>query len=366
MRRNEELLWLLIRDPFGLTGLLLMLLALTNLFLYGVNLPENPEPWNYWIAWLYPIVFALLGPIFLYLATHNIYRRSREFLRAIAVERKRLLEAIKNIDTMKIDAIPSSSEFGINNVDIEILEIIKESGGYVPLIFRDLEEAPFSNEQVRRSVAKLWVLDYINVPTEVKSKIVLTPRGLDALHLPHITFATRIPEDISLMLIHANALYREGDFYKVILRCYSTLERALKMHLIPAIDDYQEKWNEKVDKKLANVPENERKKYYWNGVKTIASLNDLWNFYRKNTGLSRKWRELGERVVKYTAEEKKRIEEMERIVNKSVDVVADVRSTYAHDKPTKKYEKDAYRVLKLTELVVGMMFEDFKNQFAGE
>ncbi len=346
----------LMHETLGIMGLLFMLLALVNIFLYGATLPENPKLWDHWILWLYPIIFAILGGIFFGFALISLKKKARKFIGEVRAEINDLKKRMRVIMNSKetIEEI-SDSEFGLSSIDIDILNIVKESGGFIPILIQNLDESPFSWKQIFKSMAKLALLNLIILPDE-GMKIVITSHGLDALALPRITYTSKIPEDLVLMIVHAELLYREKKYDIVILKCNNILERALRNYLIPTIPNYENLWNEKIDEEYSR-----------------AALNKLWNFYRKYTSLSKKWMELAERVVKYTSSykdlhqkmqeemERKLTKEMARIANKSIDVITDVRSRYAHDKPSEKYEKDAYRILKLTELLLGMLFEDFKE-----
>ncbi len=385
---------LLLFDPFGAIGLLFLLVGTIDTLLYGILVAYEKVSIYDWKAWFYPMLFLMASLPFLSISFCNLKRDSQRFISRIKREEKGLERRIRELENGKKAPEVNSSEFGVNNLDIEIEHVVKENGGFVPLVKKDIKESAFSDEQAIKSLAKLSMLEYIHVPQPERKrkdapekyigclkgvglKITLTPKGLDALELPRITFATKVPEDISLMMVHARLLYRDGKSHMAILKCYNVLERALKVHLIPTIDGYAEKWDEHVMKKLGKGNEKEMAIYRWKGSATVASLNDLWNFYKKNSNMSRRWSEMTDRVVKYTTREEKEIKqyldklskaemeqkkEMGRISDRMIDVVADVRSAYAHDKPSAKYDKDAYRILTLTELALGVMFEDFKER----
>ncbi len=377
--RQRRMIGLLLFDPFGIIGLLYLLFGIIGLMVYSVLVAYEDISIYDWHAWLHPMVLILLSSFFMWIALYRIKKDGQRFVMKVRKEQEKLERRIKSLEHG--EDLPDSvdtSEFGISNLDIEVENVVKESGGFVPLLKGEIEESPLSHQQAINSLAKLSLLGYIRVPeADAGLKITITEKGLDALELPRITFATRVPEDISLMMVHANLLYREGKSHMAILKCYNVLERALKMHLIPTIDGYAEKWDEHVLKKLGNGNEKEMAIYRWKGSATVASLNDLWNFYKKNSDMGRRWTDMTDRVVKYTTREEKEIKqyleklskaeldqkkEMGRISDRTIDVIADVRSRYAHDKPSEKYDKDAYRILTLTELALGVMFEDFKER----
>ncbi len=359
--RNKKLFWVIVVEPFGLVGTIFMFIGLANLLLYGVNLPENPSIWGFVFAWLYPVFFILLGTAFLLISLHILKRDALRFLKDIRERRRKLERKLREFDKgIGYETVITDSEFGVNSVDIEVLKVLEESGGFAPILRKELQDTPFSTEEVITSLAKLWLLGYIRIPEGKGMKITITSRGIDALKLPESTFASKIPEDIALMVAHANHLYREGKFDEVIIKCNNILERALKVHLIPSVEDYKDKWNEKVRAKFGNSKGVEQ--FFWKGERTKASLNDLWNFYRKNADMGRRWEELADRNVKYISKYMEALKEMDRVVDKGVDTVADIRARYAHDKPENRYEKDAYRILKLTEIILGVMFETLKQR----
>ena len=360
MRKNKDVLqWsIILHSSYGIVGALFLVLGILDMMLYAINITYDTKQIYDWKIWAYPLLFLFISSLCFRIAIYNIKKSSRKFLNEIFKKRKTLEENMNKLEKGKIKDIDeslTSSEFGINNTDIEMEYIIKETGGSIPLLKEEIENSSFSYQQAISSLAKLSLLEYIRLPNK-GLKITLSTYGLDVLELPRITFLTQIPEDIGLMIAHAELLYREKNYEEVILKCYNILERSLKIHLIPSIDDYVQKWNEKIDNTMKDKSEKKKEEFKWRGTKTKASLNDLWNFYRKYAKLNKKWLELTERVVKYTSE-------IERITNKSVDVIADVRSAHAHDKPTEKYIKDSYRILKLTELVTGVMFEEFRKKY---
>ncbi len=361
---NRKLFWAIVADPLGIVGMLFMLMGVFNVFLYGVNLPENPEHWNYLLAWLYPLFLFFLGIIFFLLAIYRLRSGSRKFIKSVKKEARVLRKKLENVDRGDFSGTLQASEFGVSMMDLEILSSIRDSGGFIPVLVKELEGLPFDNSEILKSVAKLWLMGYINIPSKVSTKLTLTVAGMDILELPRLTFTTKVPEDIALMVAHANVLYRNGNYQEVILKCYTILERALKVHLIPSIDEHARKWNEKVEAKYGKDAKGVEK-FFWNGAATKASLNELWNFYKKHANMTRKWSELTDRMVKYTSKYVEALDTLNkeelRVVDKGVDVVADVRSAYAHDKISAKYEKDAYRMLRLMEIVLGIMFDTMKT-----
>ncbi len=257
-------------------------------------------------------------------------RSGQRFIQEIKREEKALEKCIKYLEQGKClpDTI-DASEFGINNLDIEVEQMVKESGGFVPVLSEELKESPFSHEQAVRSLAKLSFLGYVRVPeTATGLKITITSKGLDTLELPRITFSTKIPEDIALMLGYAHALYRNNEFETAIGKCYNLLERALKVHLIPSIDDCQRKWDETHENK-------------WKGSKTKIALDALITFYKENSKIDK---------------------ESYKFIVVSVKYISEIRSRYSHDKPRPKRKNDAIRVLNLTEIVLGLLFEDMKKR----
>ncbi len=358
-----KMLRLVILSPLGIIGAGFLALGTAGIFLYGLLIAYKPSLVYQWQSWAYPLIFLLLAAIFMNASLVSLRRRSLKFLENVREEERRIKDGVLNEGE-------ESSEFGPNTMDIEILRIVKDSGGYVPVLMQQLADSPFSVRDGIRSVAKMSLLGYVRLPGEESNtqekglKITITPRGLDALELPLMTFASLVPWDISLMLIRANILYREGNHEKAILEIYNLLERAFKVHLIPTIPGYREKWNEGIAKKV-DGDEKEIARYSWKGEKTIASLNALWNFYKKNSSLGRKWSELADRTVKELEGEKERVKEELRAMDKIVDVIADTRSRYAHNKPGGKYRKDAYRLIRLAEILIGVLFEDMKERTFG-
>lgn len=370
-----KMLRLVLLSPIGILGAGFLTLGAAGIFLYGILIAYKPSLVYQWQSWVYPLIFLSLAAVFIYFSLFSLRRNSLKFLEDVRREE----EKIKN-GFMKSEE--ESSEFGPNNRDMEILRIIKDSGGYVPVLRQHIIDSPFSIKDSAKSIAKLSLLGYIRIPVNKDlskpahplrrgdevyktkgTKITITPKGLDAMELPPVTFASLVPWDISLMLIRANLLYREGNYEKAILEVYNLLERAFKVHLIPTIPDYREKWNESIAKKVGNN-EKEMKLYSWNGEKTISSLNALWNFYKKNATLGRKWSELGDMEIKQIEKEKSLLDD-KKMADKIVDVVADTRSRYAHNKPGEKYRKDAYRIIKLAEILIGVLFEDMKEKSFG-
>jgi len=352
-----KILRLALFTPVGILGAAFLILGTAGMFLYGILIAYRPSLVYQWQSWAYPLSFLLLSSIFLYVSIFNTRRSSFSFLQKIHNHEKKIRTEISEFD---FENMEESSEFGVNSRDIEVLRIIKDSGGFLPVFIYIVHESPLSQEDAIRSLAKLSLLDYISLPKDTL-KMTITPKGLDAMELPMITFASLVPWDISLMLIKANHLYREGNWEKAILEAYNLLERALKIHLIPTVEDYVEKWNELIKKRVGN-DEKTFDIYRWRGEKTVASLNSLWNFYKKESNLGRKWSELVDRGVKYLEKEKSILKDRERLIDRGIDVIADTRSRYAHNKPGGKYEKDAYRIIKLTELIVGVLFEDIKRK----
>ena len=348
-----KILRLAILSPIGILGVGFLFLGSAGIFLYGLLIAYRPNLIFQWQSWVYPLIFLSIASILISFSLLSIRRGAIKFINEVKEKEKDLQKYTINND---IDIInEESSEFGINSRDIEILKMIWDSGGFIPILKQQIFDSPFSMDEAIISLAKLAILEYIHISNEkMKLNITITPQGLDALELPKITFTSLVPWDISLMIIKANLLYREGNYDKVILSVYNTLERAFKAHLIPSIDDYREKWNENIKKKFGN-DEKSIKLYEWAGIKTIASLNALWNFYKKEANIGRKWEGLIDREVKYLEEER-------RMIDKIIDTIADTRSKYAHNKPGRKYVKDAYRLLKLTEIVIGVLFEDLKNR----
>ena len=332
--KYQKFLFVILFRPWGSVGMFLSALGIIGISIYFINSAYNPGLFFDWRPWLYPLLLAFIGLLFIFLSLNGIRKDAINFLGDIERERKGMVKRLESIEKGEIEgsAIPDSSEFGINDLDIEIITLIRENGGYIPLIKKDIDESSISYSQAIRSLAKLELMGYVKIFEENpkrREKLILTVKALEILEMPRIAFSTLIPEDINLMLIHANILYRRGEFETSIGKCYNTLERALKTHLIPSIDDYVEKWNKKhPDRK-------------WKGNKTMVSLNALFNFYRENVEMDRN---------------------MARFVKNAIDYIAEIRSRYAHDKPSEKYKNDAYRVLKLTELILGMMFENLKEQ----
>ncbi len=351
-----KMLRLVILSPIGILGAGFLALGALGIFLYGILIAYRPSLVYQWQSWVYPLIFLSLAAIFIYFSLFSLRKNSLKFLEDVRSEEKKIKNGI-------MKSFDNSSEFGPNNRDMEILKIIKDSGGYVPVLRQQLIDSPFSIGDGVKSIAKLSLLGYLRIPEEKGMKITITPKGLDAMELPPITFASLVPWDISLMLIRANILYREGNYEKAILEVYNLLERAFKVHLIPTIPDYREKWNESIAKKVGNN-EKDVKLYSWNGEKTIASLNALWNFYKKNAALGRKWGELGDMEIKSVEREKALLDE-KKMADKIVDVIADTRSRYAHSKPGGKYRKDAYRIIRLAEILIGVLFEDTKEKSFG-
>jgi len=333
--RYQKLLFVILFKPSGIIAFFSILLGFLGISLYTLMIAYNPSLFFEIRPWFIPILLLSIGAIFLYLSIKSIESDSQKFVKDIKEEKKRIeriIESLENSD-MEKSPLPDSSEVGINDLDIEIIELVKENGGFIPILKKDIDESSISYKQAVKSLAKLEVMGYLRISQEGKNrgekKIIITVKGLELLEMPRVTFITVIPEDITLMLVHANILYRKGEFETSIGKCYNTIERALKTHLIPSIDDYIEKWNKK---------HSDRK---WKGNKTMVSLNSLFNFYRENVNMDKN-------VAKF--------------VKNAIDYIAEVRSRYSHDKPSEKYQKDAYRVLKLTELILGMMFENLKEQ----
>ena len=359
-----KMLRLVILSPLGIIGAGFLVLGAAGIFLYGILIAYRPSLVYQWQSWAYPLLFLLLSAIFISFSLFSLRRSSLKFIDDVRNKEKKIKNGV-------MESMDESSEFGPNTRDIEILRLIKDSGGYVPVLRQQLIDSPFTIEEGIRSIAKLSLLGHIQIPAGKMDsnkrgmKITLTPKGLDALELPPITFTSLVPWDISLGLIRANILYREGNYEKSILEVYNILERAFKVHLIPTIPDYREKWNESIARKVGDN-DKEIARYSWNGEKTIASLNSLWNFYKKNAPLGRKWSELTDRTVKQVGREKERMNEKNRMSDKIVDVIADTRSRYAHNKPGGKYKKDAYRILKLGEILIGVLFEDMKERSFGD
>ena len=372
-----KMLRLVILSPIGIVGAGFLALGAAGIFLYGILIAYRPSLIYQWQSWAYPLIFLALSAVFIYMSLYFLRKNSFKFLEDI---RNGEIELRKEI--MKMDS--ESSEFGPSSKDMEILRMIRDSGGYVPVLRQQIIDSPFTIGDSVKSIAKLSLLGYVRVPygMDLKApisptwdtisdvpknkgmKIILTSKGLDAMSLSPITFVSLVPWDISIRIIHANILYREGNHEKAILEVYNLLERAFKVHLIPTIDNYREKWNENVAKKVGNN-EKELKLYSWNGERTITSLNALWNFYKKNVNLGRKWSELGDMEIKQIEKEKARLKDEIKMADKIVDVVADTRSRYAHNKPGGKYKKDAYRLIKLAEILIGLLFEDMKEKSFG-
>ncbi len=330
--KYQKLLFVILFKPAGIIAIFSILLGIIGLSLYYLMLPYNPSLLFEITPWLMPILLLFIGAIFLYFSKKAIERDSEKFLKDIEDERRNIEKKIQALENSEINEsiLPDSSEMGINDLDIEIIELVKENGGFIPILKKDIDESSISYRQAVKSLAKLGTMGYLRISQEGRSrKIVITVKGLELLEMPKISFITVIPEDITLMLTHAHILYRKGEFETSIGKCYNTIERALKTHLIPSIDDYIEKWNKK---------HSDRK---WKGNKTMISLNALFNFYRENVDMDKN-------VAKF--------------VKNAIDYIAEVRSRYSHDKPSEKYKKDAYRVLKLTEIILGMMFENLKEQ----
>jgi len=334
--KYQKLLFIILFRPLGSVGVLLFALGIIGISIYFLNSSYNPGLFFDWRPWLNPLLLASFGFLFIYLSLKGIKKDAHKFLKDIEIEKDKMVKKLKSIEKGNINDkfIPDSSEFGINDLDIEMITLIKENGGYIPLLKRDIDDSSISYTQAIKSLAKLELMGYVKIFEEEYSgrsreKLILTVKGLEILETPRIAFSTIIPEDITLMLIHAHTLYRRGEFETTIGKCYNTLERALKTHLIPSIDDYIEKWNKKHPDRR------------WKGNKTMVSLNALFNFYRENV-------EMDKNIAKF--------------VKNTIDYIAEVRSRYSHDKPSEKYKNDAYRVLKLTELILGMMFENLKEQ----
>ncbi len=344
-----KMLRLVILSPLGIIGVSFLFLGAAGIFLYGILIAYKPSLVYQWQSWMYPLIFLFLAFVFIDFSLTSEKRSTREFIRAVRNAEKKMSEGIikKNISN-------STSEFGPNSRDIEILKMVKDSGGYVPILRQQIIDSPFDIQEGIESIAKLSLLEYLRIPEGKGMKIIITSKGLDAMELPPITFASLVPWDISLMLIRANLLYSEGNYEKTILEIYNLLERALKVHLIPTIENYREKWNEKIENKVGNDAK-AREMYSWKGEKTIASLNALWNFYKKNSELGKKWKSLMDAEVD-------EVERMKKTMDRIVDVIADTRSRYAHNKPGGKYKKDAYRIIKLAEILIGVLFENMKEK----
>ncbi len=345
-----KMLRLVILSPLGIIGVSFLFLGTAGIFLYGILIAYKPSLVYQWQSWIYPLVFLSISAIFIYFSLVSLRKNNLKFLENVRKEEKKIKKGIFNYSD-------ESSEFGPNNRDVEILKIIKDSGGYVPILRQQLIDSPFDIQEGIESIAKLSLLEYLRIPEEKGMKITITPKGLDAMELPPITFASLVPWDISLMLIRANLLYREGNYEKAILEIYNLLERALKVHLIPTIENYRERWNEKIESKVGD-DEKAKEMYSWKGEKTIASLNALWNFYKKNSELGKKWKALGDAEIND-------VEGMKKTMDRIVDVIADTRSRYAHNKPGGKYKKDAYRIIKLAEILIGVLFENIKEKSLG-
>ncbi len=349
---NPAKMWkIMILSPLGMASMFFFALGIVGIFIYGILLAYRPGLVFQWETWVYPLLFLISAIILMNLSLMEVKAKARKFVRSI---REMELELGRGL-TVDDEKIYESSEFGISSVDIEILSMVKDSGGFVPLLKNYLDESPYSENQTLISLAKLSIMGHIRLP-ENGMQITITPTGLDLLQMPPVSFSTLVPWDVSLMLIKARVLYRDGHFVETMIAVYNLLERALKAHLIPAIDQHEEKWNEKVRKKAAG-DEKAMKLYAWKGEKTIASLNELWNFYKKEANLPRKWKDFTDRTVKLAEKNRELAEELTRILDRSVDVIADTRSKYAHNKDGKRYKKDAYRILLLAEIVIGLWFE---------
>ncbi len=350
---NTTRMWRIIfLSPLGMSALFFLVLGVSGMFIYGILLAYRPGLVFQWETWLYPLMFILVSTILMYIAIAQARAKAHDFIAMVREEEHRLMDLASDEKDDDID----SSEFGINSVDVEILGTIKDSGGYVPYLMKLFNDAPYTREDVIRSIAKLSILSLIRVPEHGGQIITVTPKGLDTLKMPPSTFASILPWDLTRMLIRARALYQEGRMEEAIIATYNLLERALKVHLIPSVDDYERKWNEKVRSKVGD-DDKAFHLYSWKGEKTIAGLNDLWNFYKREANLGRKWSNFSDRVVKLTEKEKAVAEEHLRVANSAVDVISDTRSRYAHNKPGKKSKKDAYRLITLTEVLLGLWFE---------
>ncbi len=321
---------ILFLNPMGIFAVLMVVIGMVMLFAYSIIIVIDPHIILNTTTQYYPTFFVSVGFLGMLLSVFFMKIESKKFIDKIKSEATNIKKHIRIEDMHEMEL--ESSEFGIDNVDIEILMAVRESGGFLPILRKDVNYSAIlvSEKEFIKRLAKLYMMEYLHLP-EKGMRIYLSSRGLDVLVLPRITFTAKIPEDIALMLGHAHELYRNNEFGAAIGKCYNLLERALKVHLIPSVDDYQRKWNEKHPK--------DREK--WKGNKTQVGLNALFNFYKEHSRFD-------EKTLKF--------------VKNSIDYIADIRSRYSHDKPSPKRKNDAIRVLNLTEIVLGLLFEDMKRR----
>jgi hypothetical protein len=128
----------------------------------------------------------------------------------------------------QIDAKDASPNL-LDSVDVEILNVTKQSGGNFMDLIERLSCLPLfydTNELLSR-LSKLSLLGYVHFGKDMRS-VVLSAQGLDILNMPAIIFRTRqMPQEIADALISIRVSLQKANSADVVVKCAQVCELIL-------------------------------------------------------------------------------------------------------------------------------------------